>query len=396
MTGEGISDILSVAMNLTQKWLRKKITKKEEFKCTVLEVKVIEGLGASIDVMLVDGVLTEGDKIILAGYEGPIVTTVRALLTPHPMKEMRVKNEYIHHKSIGGAMGIKISANDLDKALAGSELFIIKKDDEEDMYRKILEEEIVKVKKSIKLVEEGVLVAASTLGSLEALLQFLKTSHIPVAAISIGPVSKAEVIKAMKPLQIVEGEVKKEFATILAFDVKILQDAKDLAEQEGVKIFTANIIYHLFDHFTAYIAQIKEEKKQSEGKLAVFPCILKPVAFFNMKDPIVMGIDVVEGQLRINTPICVVEKGKIKIGAIESMEKEHKPILVARPSDGSIAVKLKGDSTIMAGRHFELKDRLVSILSRESIDALKKYFRDEMSKTDWELVKKMKPLFNII
>ncbi len=65
------------------------------------------------------------------------------------------------------------------------------------------------------------------------------------------------------------------FATILAFDVKVLQDAKDLAEQEGVKIFTANIIYHLFDHFTAYIAQIKEEKKQNEGKLAVFPCILK-------------------------------------------------------------------------------------------------------------------------
>jgi len=210
MTGEGISDILSVAMNLTQKWLKKKITKKEEFKCTVLEVKVIEGLGASIDVMLVDGTLTEGDKIIVAGYEGPIVTTVRALLTPHPMKEMRVKNEYIHHKAIGGAMGIKISANDLDKALAGSELYIIRKEEDEEMYREMLEEEIRKVKKSIKLVDEGVLVAASTLGSLEALLQFLKTSHIPVAAISIGPVSKAEIIKAMKPLQIVEGEVKKE------------------------------------------------------------------------------------------------------------------------------------------------------------------------------------------
>lgn len=115
-----------------------------------------------------------------------------------------------------------------------------------------------------------------------------------------------------------------------------------------------------------------------------------------MKDPIVMGIDVVEGQLRLGTPICVVEKGKLKIGAIESMEKEHKPLQVARPSDGSIAIKLKGDTTIMAGRHFELKDRLVSIISRESIDALKKYFRDEMSKSDWELIKKMKPLFGVI
>jgi hypothetical protein len=26
------------------------------------------------------------------------VTTVRTLLTPHPMKEIRVKGEYVHHK----------------------------------------------------------------------------------------------------------------------------------------------------------------------------------------------------------------------------------------------------------------------------------------------------------
>lgn len=39
------------------------------------------------------------------------------------MKEMRVKGEYIHHESIKGAMGIKISAPSLENALAGSELF---------------------------------------------------------------------------------------------------------------------------------------------------------------------------------------------------------------------------------------------------------------------------------
>ncbi len=74
--------------------MKNKITIKSSFNCTILEVTKIEGLGTTIDVILVNGVLREGDTICLLGFEGPIVTTIRALLTPHPMKEMRVKNEY--------------------------------------------------------------------------------------------------------------------------------------------------------------------------------------------------------------------------------------------------------------------------------------------------------------
>jgi hypothetical protein len=35
--------------------------------------------------------MKEGDRIVLCGMDGPIVTTVRALLTPQPMREMRVE-----------------------------------------------------------------------------------------------------------------------------------------------------------------------------------------------------------------------------------------------------------------------------------------------------------------
>ena len=52
-----------------------------------------------------------------------------------------------------------------------------------------------------------------------------------------------------------EEEIKKEYATILAFDVNVAPEASDFAEQHDVKIMTAKIIYHLFDEFTEYVEE---------------------------------------------------------------------------------------------------------------------------------------------
>ncbi|KAJ8628314.1 hypothetical protein MRB53_021621 [Persea americana] len=71
--------------------MEKKLMVVSEVQCTVLEVKVIEGLGTTIDVVLANGLLHEGDQKVFCGMQGPIVTTIRALLTPHPMRELRVK-----------------------------------------------------------------------------------------------------------------------------------------------------------------------------------------------------------------------------------------------------------------------------------------------------------------
>jgi len=55
------------------------------------QVKVIQGLGTTIDVLLTNGRLRYGDTIVLPGSEGPIVTNVKGLLMPQPLRELRVK-----------------------------------------------------------------------------------------------------------------------------------------------------------------------------------------------------------------------------------------------------------------------------------------------------------------
>lgn len=301
-TGEGVPDMLKLLTSLTQERMTNALMYLSEVECTVLEVKIIEGLGTTIDVVLSNGILREGDRVVLCGLNGPISTNIRALLTPAPLKELRLKSQYVHNKEVKASLGVKIAANDLEHAIAGSRLMVVgPDDDEEDVEEEVmsdLENLLSKVSKDMR----GVSVQASTLGSLEALLEFLRVSKIPVANISIGPVYKRDVMMCGTML-----EKAKEFAVMLCFDVKVDKEAQAYADDVGVKIFTADIIYHLFDDFTKHMAELTERKKEEAKLLSVFPCVLKTVAVFNKKDPIVIGVDVAEGSLRLHTPLSAIK-----------------------------------------------------------------------------------------
>lgn len=301
-TGEGIPDMLKLLVSLTQEKMTSKLMYLSEVECTVLEVKIIEGLGTTIDVVLSNGILREGDRIVLCGLQGAISTNIRALLTPAPLKELRIKSQYVHNQNVKASLGVKIAANDLEHAIAGSRLLVVgPEDDEEDLEEEVMSD-IENLLSKVSKTGRGVSVQASTLGSLEALLEFLRVSKIPVANISIGPVYKRDVMSAGVML-----EKAKEYAVMLCFDVKVDREAHAYADEVGVKIFTADIIYHLFDDFTRHMAQLVEQRKEESKLLAVFPCVLNPVAVFNKKDPIVVGVDVADGNLRLHTPLAAVK-----------------------------------------------------------------------------------------
>ncbi|XP_033194811.1 eukaryotic translation initiation factor 5B isoform X2 [Bombus vancouverensis nearcticus] len=395
ITGEGMGNLLSLIVDACQGPLAKRLMYSEELQATVLEVKALPGLGTTIDCILVNGILREGETMIVAGTDGPIVTQIRSLLMPQPLKELRVKNAYIEHREVKAAQGVKIAAKDLEKAIAGLNLQVAHKPDEVDVLKEEIAKELTSALGNIRLVERGVYVQASTLGALEALLDFLKSSKIPYAGIRIGPVVKKDVMKASIML-----EHDSQYATILAFDVKIERDAQELADSLGVKIFQADIIYHLFDKFTSYREELKQRKRDENKHIAVFPCKLRilPQYIFNSRDPIVMGVMVEAGIVKEGTPVCVPSKDFVELGMVTSIEYNHKPVESARKGQ-EVCVKIEpipGEAPKMFGRHFDEKDFVVSKISRQSIDACKEYFRDDLVKTDWQLMVELKKLFQIL
>ncbi|KAL9450280.1 hypothetical protein AB3S75_012087 [Citrus x aurantiifolia] len=377
----------------------KKLAFRNEVQGTILEVKVCEGYGTTIDVVLINGVLHKGDKIVFCGLQEPIDTKIQALLTPHPMKELRVKGAYQHHKEIKAAQGIKITAQGLQDAIAGTSLYVVgPNDDLEDVKKAAMEEMksvteaasegMKSVMSKVDKTCEGVCMQASTWGSLEALLAFFMSSKMSILVrdISIGPVHKKDVVTASIML-----DKKKEYAAILAFDVKVTPEAQELANKLGVKIFNADTIDHLYNQFEAYIKNIMEMKMREAAADAVSPCVLKISLIFRRKDPIILGIVVLEGMVKVGTPICFTRENEfIDVGRVASIKNNDKPVDVAKRGQ-EVSIKIeRGNSEEMQKmcfRNFGVGDELVSHISRRSIDLLKAYYKDDMSRKDWNLVK---------
>ena len=79
-----------------------------------------------------------------------------------------------------------------------------------------------------------------------------------------------------------------------------------------------------------------------------------------------------------------------------SIERDHKQIPVCKKGQPSVAVKIEmGGNQPTYGRHLEEADQLYSLISRKSIDTLKEFYRKDVSNEEWQLIIKLKPLFDI-
>jgi len=381
----------------SQNLMADRLLQLSTLRCSVLEVKKIPSRGTTIDVILANGILKQGDEIIVCGITGqPIFTTIKALLLPPPATEIRVKTDYEQVKEVRASIGCKIEAAGLDQVLPGSPLFVIQPGDDIEEYKAEVSKCYLKGK--FKKSEVGVYVQASTIGSMEALLAYLKDCNIPVSGLSIGPVYKKDVMRA----SIMHDKRYPQYAVILAFDVKITTEARDYSQKLNVRIFEADIIYHLFDAFSLYVEELHEKRNKELEKVIVIPCILTVLGkdrLIRRSDPIICGVKVEQGTLKTGTPLVVLHQGiKLELGIITCIERDTHEIHEAYPGS-EVCIKIDqaepNKQRYHFGRHFQENDLLYSQLTLQSMDALTELY-PVIVKNNQQCIRQIKKFWALI
>jgi len=301
-------------------------------------------------------------------------------------------------KKVYASIGLKIAAPNLDEAVAGSELFVLKQGDDVDELSAKVMKAMENLSDKIDKTGVGVYVMASTLGAMEALLEFLHTTcEIPVSGVRIGDIHKRDITNA----SVMHDRGKAEYAVILGFDVEISREVHEFSNQLNVRIMTADIIYNLQDMFVKYLEEVKVHKEEEQRESAIFPCSLTilPDHIINTRKPLIVGVHVDEGIVRIGCPIiAITPDALLSLGKIVSIRdgRTQNEIKFANEGDEvSIAIhQVQGNMDYTYGRQFDMQHTLISAINRESLDALKIGYAD-VCKDNLRLLKKLKTILSI-
>jgi translation initiation factor 5B len=367
-TGEGIADLLLIMIGLAQRYMgdELKLSIEGPGAGTVLEVKEERGLGTTLDVILYDGTLAIGDDIAVATQGDVVVTKVRSLLKPRPMKEILVEDRFERVKSVAAASGIKVTAPNLEGVIAGSPFFVIRNNRDEVEAR--IRKEMTEI--HVNLSDEGITIKADTIGALEALCQELEGKEIGVMRAEVGPVSR---------LDLIETETVKNpmFRVLLSFNTPILPDAAEMIKNPlytQVKVFDGRVIYQLIDQYVEWRDEQKRLLEKQRFEHVVMPAKIRllPDCVFRQSNPAVVGVRVLGGKLRSDVNLIRTD-GK-KVGHLKTMQIRQEAIREADPGL-EVAISIEGATV---GRQVSVGDDLfvdvperhIKVLEREMVKTL--------------------------
>ncbi len=380
VTGEGLGELLAVLIGLTQQYMADKLEVSEGPALgTVLEVKEEVGLGTTINAIIYHGILKAEDTIVIGGKEGPITSSIRAILLPQPLDEIRdPRKKFNTIREAAAAAGVKIAASALEQAVPGAPLVAVGHEKTLEMAIEEVASELERLRISTDNV--GIILKTDTLGSLEAIIESLRNKNVPIRLADIGNISRREVMEALS--------VKYEdplFGVILAFNVKPLPDAEKEAHDQKIPIFTGDIIYNLMDDYITWMENEKEARIRREYDTLVQPGKIEIMDgfIFRRAKPAIFGVRVLKGSISSNTPMINLEGNRL--GSITQIQDSGDSISVAEEGK-EVAVSMPRP---IVGRHIKERDVLLVEVPEKDAKLLREKYLERLTVGAIEALKEL-------
>ncbi len=347
-TGEGVPELLMILVGLAQRFLEDQLhIEAGPGKGNVLEVKEEVGLGKTIDVIIYNGVIKSSDKIVIGTKGEPVVARIKALLKPKPLDEIRDPRERFDSvKEVHAACGIKISSPNLENVVPGAPIRVVK-----DNLEEVVEGIKSQTKIDFELDEQGIIIKADTIGSLEALIKESRDKGIQIRKAEIGNVSKRDIVEADATLDPLNK-------LIFAFNIKIHPEAKEELPNTNITIFNEDVIYTIMENYDEWVEKKKVELERERRQDYVHPGMVRflPEYVFRVSHPAVFGVRILGGRIKKDMRLMK-EDGKI-LGLIKGIQSENKAVEEARQGE-EVAISIEG---ITIGRQVKGGDILFTDL----------------------------------
>lgn len=376
VTGTGVPELLAVLVGLTQQYMSKRLERHEtETKGIVLEVNDEIGLGPSANIILLDGTLKQGDRIVVGKRDSVTSTKIKALLLPKPLDEMRdPRDKFRHVDTVIAAAGLKITSPDLEGVLAGSPLYVVNNPEDEEKLKSNIETEIKSA--IIQTESNGIILRCDTIGSIEAITELLKKENIPVRSADLGNITRRDILSASAV-----REKDRYLGVVLGFNVKVLEEAEKEAYERRIKIFNEKIIYNLVRNYSEWVTY--ERVHEDSIIFNEIPPICKfqflKGYVFRRNNPAVFGAEILNGKLRQKISVMN-EKGK-KIGVIHQIQNEGKNLEVADRGT-QVALSIKGPTV---GRQINEGDIFYTDLNSKEAKSLLERFSNRLNEEEQEV-----------
>jgi translation initiation factor 5B len=377
ITGEGVPDLLLVLVGLAQKFLKEnlKVRASGPGVGTILEVKEERGLGTTLDVILYDGEFSTGDTIVVGTSYDPTVTKIRALLKPRPLAEIRSEERFLPVKHVVAASGVKVSAPKLENALAGSTIRVVSDLEESEAVAKEVKSELEAVR--IDTENEGVVIKADTIGSLEGLVGELRDKNIPIHAADVGPITRKDVIRA--------ATIKDPFlSSILGFNVDLLPDAILEVQKSNVPVFKSDVIYSLIDSYEDWVEEKKMQMEQERLEAIIRPgsMMLLPDCVFRQSKPAIVGVRILGGSVR--SQVSLIREDGAVVGTVKGIQERNENISSARMGK-EVAVSIDGPTV---GRQIHEGDLLYVNIPERHTRILEQELKSRLTDDELETLEK--------